>query len=338
MNYMFNLTIILIIILSLSLIVLPTAFSEEWEVYEVNEAPVIITEVELWGPPTEFGKYRYCREVYGGGVIQWIELFNTTNKEITIKGYNVTNTNGSVIHSIVNLELKPQERCLYGIDSIPPQVGPWIPSGTENSSVMFEYFIGEDNNLVSYEYRTPSFTDNHNDTRTWQLVDDDWIFEEMSPPRIKFVTMTLSTADGSIIVELSRPEQFEVPTSARFDLKFMDAKTGKLLPYVKYNFFYTDGDRKFDTLAGPIDVLPSYDNIAINGTSTQYAQFTQEAQNRLTVEITSLGPNHTFEEPKIIEFTNVVVPEFPLFAMIIFVIAVSFIISIRLIPQLRYQI
>lgn len=136
------------------------------EAEEVQNTPVIITEVELWGPPTEFGQYRYCREAYGGGAIQWIELFNTSEKMITMEEYNVTNTRGGIISSVADLQLKPKELCLYGFDTTPPQVGPWIPNGIEDASFVFEYLVQENEDLVKYEYRTPAFTDQHNDTRT----------------------------------------------------------------------------------------------------------------------------------------------------------------------------
>lgn len=144
-----------------------------------QEPPLMISQIELYGPATT--QEHSCLYKESISAHQWFELYNPTNSDIRIIGYDLTvglaSNNGfgsSESSAETQIELPPHQKCIYalfapGQDAIPDP---------RNVIIKFGYHYAGAKYLIS----TPPLTDTYNDTRTWKLEKDGtWVFVAPSP-------------------------------------------------------------------------------------------------------------------------------------------------------------
>ncbi|MGI0058853.1 MAG: hypothetical protein ACREBJ_03715, partial [Nitrosotalea sp.] len=147
-----------------------------------NNTPVVIKQVELYGPIISKNDTAMCEGNENGAVIgsQWFELYNTENKTIHVQRYNLdirTNSSGGgggTLSSIEEITLGPHQSCTYVLWA----VGQAFIADPRNVSISLAY---DDYNGTKYVTSTPSLTDTYNDTRTWNLDNGNWVFSAPSP-------------------------------------------------------------------------------------------------------------------------------------------------------------
>ena len=144
--------------------------------------PVIITQVELWGPESfHVDNVNACifgTTSLGPWAVGWIELYNTQNKTITI--YDVVLKSSSWEEGFQPITLEPNQYCyLLTQDKISTRVGPGGSLGNEPPPHNDEIAVLKySEQTTQHAFSTTSLTDDYADTRTWQLVDGKWIFNE----------------------------------------------------------------------------------------------------------------------------------------------------------------
>lgn len=122
------------------------------------------------------GTNQSCLEGYPqGGAPQWFDMYNTSGMIVDLQNFTVFNKlnfkpYGSMGPFSTILELRPHEKCTFS----------WLPMdqalymGLNNISMAISYnYDGK-----YYNVSTPSLSDTYNDTRTWQLDNNKWIFAQ----------------------------------------------------------------------------------------------------------------------------------------------------------------
>ncbi|MGI0027084.1 MAG: hypothetical protein ACREAD_04505 [Nitrosopumilaceae archaeon] len=151
-----------------------------------DQNPIIITQVELWGPTSFYTDgvklCGYDGTSFGPWALGWIELYNTKNETISIDdvGFVGQGSEGSYMP----IMLGPHEYCylvtqnhLNTRDGVGGSLGNDAPLH-DNSTIILSYSIQPFAGKTIYNYSTPKLSDDFGDTRTWQLVDGNWIFKE----------------------------------------------------------------------------------------------------------------------------------------------------------------
>lgn len=154
-----------------------------------SASPLIITEVELWGPEIPIEQLDWgCvgAKALAPTAIQWVEIHNTRDEIITTaNGYNLTVTKSAIMTSSLDLTLGADEYCIIPIPTETSPIGTdGTPVGIVNSTAILTYFIRTGEELLRYEYSTPEFSDLSTDNRTWQLNGTEWIFVKATPSKI----------------------------------------------------------------------------------------------------------------------------------------------------------
>jgi len=144
--------------------------------------PIMVTQVELWGPTSFYTDgiklCGYNETSLGPWVIGWVELHNTKHETVTINNIDLTGKGWE--EGQFPMTLDPNEYCYIPTqDKVTTRIGVGGSLGNgppihENSTITLAYSIGK----IGYRYSTPSLNDDFGDTRTWQLVDGNWIFKE----------------------------------------------------------------------------------------------------------------------------------------------------------------
>lgn len=278
-----------------------------------QEPPVVVSQVEFNGPGfmvgDDFGPSFLTPDPSCPGPITgigpvWIELNNTLDKKVDLYNYSlIISESGYSERFAPKLSLDENQNCIIMIG--PPQLST-LPSERSNLAVTFSYeYEGKE-----YEITTPPLTDTFGDIRTWQLVNGtQWVFREGTVPDVKRITVTSTTQDGSILVNLTRAEQLRNGTTTAFKIDFLNSETNEILADVDYEFLSIG--------AGNDDANSTSDfrQVAKGGSDFRLLDIPGYGSMTIRINIFSVGEIQ-FDEPKTVEFATVVVPEFPIVQLI----------------------
>ena len=154
-----------------------------------DQPPIIVTQVELWGPTSFYTDgIKSCESngtsSLGPWALGWVELYNTKNETIRIGDINLTGKGWE--EGQPPITLGPKEYCYFVTqDSFTTRIGVGGSLGNgapihENSTLTLAYSIQSYAGKVIQKYSTPKLSDDFGDIRTWQLVDGNWIFKEVN--------------------------------------------------------------------------------------------------------------------------------------------------------------
>ncbi|MGI0021345.1 MAG: hypothetical protein ACRD9Q_00660 [Nitrososphaeraceae archaeon] len=291
---------------------------------EVNNSPIIITQVELWGPFSFIAEnVNLCdREgtSIGPWAVGWIQLYNTKNQTITTGDIELSITRGGTWGFTGPFTFGPNEHCLIQTeDQISTRIGPGgsegngPPNGYDGSAVILDYSVKTDKGIVRYQDLTPEFGDTYGDTRTWQFVDGKWVFNEGTIDTNRMI-LTKTTEDELIMVNMSMAKTI-TPNSTTFGFSFLDPTTKKFLKDVRYDLTINGGGYKNYAFANIVE-NGSERNLSRNGYDFVPLQSVEAGTLIIDLNITSVG-DKIYDMPQNIEFSAIVVPEFPLASIIL---------------------
>ncbi len=294
---------------------------------ESSTTPVVITKVELWSPPTFAEGVSMCQgdKSLGPWAYQWIEINNTRNEPLTLNNFNLNVTgSGLYLHNDV-MSLPSHGSCLFQTaNEITTRVGfggsqgNGPPNGYDDSSVIIKYTVKTDKGISKYQDSTPRLSDTSGDTRIWQLIDGKWIFKEYLIPDVNRTTLTKTTGNRSIMVNLTLAQEIQPPMMSKFKVNFMDGAKNPL-NNVKYEITYS----------GANQVEQDDNGFAANGTEIKFMEFTKPGPLKIIISILGVD-NKTLDKPQNVDFSTVVVPEFPLAIPILLIGVISVIVFYRM--------
>ena len=192
------------------------------------------------------------------------------------------------------------------------------PNGYDGSSVIIQYTVQSDKGISKYKDSTPRLSDTYGDTRIWQLIDGKWIFKEYSIPDVDRTTLTKTTDDRSILVNLTLAQEIQPPTMSEFKINFMDGAKNPL-HNVKYEITYD----------GANQVEQGDNGFAANGTEVKFMEFAKPGPLKITIGILGVN-NKTLDKPQSVDFSTSVVPEFPFVIPVLIASITSLIIFYRM--------
>ena len=145
------------------------------------------------------GINRSCLDFNEPKAPQWFDMYNTQNKSISIVLFEV-----QTLHNMkpwayqiapVPITLRPHEGCTYGFG---PVDEPLALDQTNMSFAVTYAYEGK-----NYTATTIPLTDQYNDSATWQLVGDQWIFAQQNTlkiPEFPFASLVLLISITSLIM------------------------------------------------------------------------------------------------------------------------------------------
>ncbi|MGH9878743.1 MAG: hypothetical protein ACRD5H_14000, partial [Nitrososphaerales archaeon] len=294
---------------------------------EIDSPPIIISKVEPWGPAYFVEGVNLCR--WGkssiSDALQWAEIRNTTNEEVTARpGWKITVTNITRFTFEEGLTLPPKEACIVMTGgpisvSIAGPGGYAQPSGYNGSAVILEYSVKIDKTVVAYKDSTPELSDTYGDTRNWQLIDGEWVFKNGKLADADRTTLTETTEDGSVIVNLILAEEITSPTSSKFRVSFIDALTQQLMSNVIYQMIFEGTSMPVNTSSVPLALVGkdnpfkrewTIDGIAKNGTDTQIYEIGSPGSLSITIRILGIN-NMPLAEATSVKFSTLATTGFP---------------------------
>jgi hypothetical protein len=193
-------------------------------VWDTGIPPIIITQVELWGPISFYVDgvklCGYDGTSFGPWALGWIELYNTKNETLTINDVDIKNHAGWE-EGQLPLTLGPHEYCyLPTQDRLSTRIGVGGSLGNgspihDNSTIILLYSIQPFAGKMLFNYSTPKLSDDFDDTRTWQLVDGKWIFKEANikhefPTKTTILSPSRQIQSGISVKDLKCKESFVV--------------------------------------------------------------------------------------------------------------------------------
>src|SRR5579875_1274221 len=158
------------------------AFIASTNVAYADQPPVIITQVELWGPVSFYTDgVRLCG--YGAGAlgpwaIGWMELYNTKNETLLIDDFTVISEGAQ--GGYMPITLGPHQHCyIQNTNRVDTRIGVGGSLGNglpthDNTTATISYSIQPFAGKVIQNYSTPKLSDDFGDTRTWQLINGSW--------------------------------------------------------------------------------------------------------------------------------------------------------------------
>jgi len=162
------------------------ARAETTIILDTGVPPIIVTQVELWGPISFYADgVKSCidnNNSIGPWAIGWLELYNTKNATMLVNDVDIKDGNGE--GGYPQITLGPNEHCyIQTQDRLTTRIGVGGGLGNgapthDNATIIFSYSIQPFAGKILYKYSTPSLSDDYGDTRTWQQVDGKWIFKE----------------------------------------------------------------------------------------------------------------------------------------------------------------
>ncbi len=293
-------------------------------------APVAISKVELWGPAYFVEGIDICGLDRGKSSItdafQWVEIRNTTNEEVTIMpDWSITVTNGTQWGFAEGPTLTPRESCIIQTaDSLSVSNGPGgsgglgPPGGFNGSTVILEYSVETDGAVMAYKDSTPELSDTYGDTRNWQLIDGEWVFKNGMLPDTDRTTLTQTTEDGSVIVNLILAEEI-TPTYSKFRVSFIDALSQQLMNNVKFQMIFEGTSLSLNTSSVPLALVSkdnpfkrewSIDGFAENGTDTQFYSINFPGSLNITIRILGIN-NEPLAQALNVKFSTLATSGFP---------------------------
>ncbi len=188
-----------------------------------EQPPIMITQVELWGPTSFYTDgvklCEYDGTSLGPWAIGWIELYNTKNETMMIADIGIRDSGGE--GSYPSITLGPHEYCYFPTqDRFTTRIGVGGSLGNglpihDNATVTLLYSIQPFAGKTLYNYSTPKLSDDFGDTRTWQLVDGSWIFKEANikhefPTKTTLLSPSHQIESGINVKDLKCKEGFVV--------------------------------------------------------------------------------------------------------------------------------
>ncbi|WP_157926517.1 hypothetical protein [Candidatus Nitrosotalea okcheonensis] len=317
-------------IFTISLLTILLTVTMSYVYGESSAAPVVITKVELWSPPTFAEGVNMCdgSKALEPWTYQWIEINNTRNEPLTLNNFSLNMTGSNLyLHNYV-ISLPSHGSCLFQTANeasirvgLGGSQGNGQPNGYDGSSVIIQYTVQSDKGISKYKDSTPRLSDTYGDTRIWQLIDGKWLFKEFSIPDVDRTTLTKTTDGGSIMVNLTLAQEIQPPTMSKFKINFMDGEKNPLRD-VKYEITYD----------GANQVEQGDNGFATNGTAIKFMEFTEPGPLKITINILGID-NKTLDKPQSVDFSTVTVPEFP-FAIPILMVSIT---SLILLYRIKFK-
>lgn len=130
---------------------------------------------------------------------QWFDVYNTMNTTIHLQNFTIIEKwnqgpYGNIGPYSTVMEMKPNEKCTIPIAPVDEPLAMYL----NNMSMEITYhYNGKDYNIT-----TPSLSDTNNDTRTWQLDGNKWVFAEQNTitiPEFPFAIPILLISITSVI-------------------------------------------------------------------------------------------------------------------------------------------
>ncbi|MGI0075113.1 MAG: hypothetical protein ACREA5_04125, partial [Nitrosotalea sp.] len=188
-----------------------------------DQLPVIVTQVELWGPLSFYdNEVRLCEPSstsLGPWAIGWIELYNTKNETVNMDDVDIATGGGD--GGYLPITLGPHEYCyIQTTDQLNTRIGVGGSLGNglpihDNDVVTLTYSIQPFAGKILQKYSTPKLSDDFGDTRTWQLVDGNWTFQKAniiheSPVKTTLLSPSKQIQYGISVKDLNCKEGFVV--------------------------------------------------------------------------------------------------------------------------------
>lgn len=156
----------------------PTSISDS------SMPPIIVTQVELWGPSSfHTDGIIQCEDnetSLGPWAVGWVEIHNTKNDSITISDVDLKGNGWEEGQS--PMTLGPQEYCyIVTQNQVSTRIGVGGSLGNgppphDNVTTILSYSVQSFDKKMNYTYSAPPLSDDLGDAKTWQLVDGSWIF------------------------------------------------------------------------------------------------------------------------------------------------------------------
>jgi hypothetical protein len=298
---------------------------------EAKKPPVVISKVELWGPVYFVEGVDICGFGHGKGSIsdayQWVEIRNTGEEPVEIlNDWSVTITNGTQFGFAEGLTLGPKESCIVQTaDGLSVRIGPGgsggigPPGGYNGGAVVLKYSVDTGRTIAAYKDSTPELSDIYGDTRNWQLIDGKWVFKNGALPDTDRTTLTETTEDGSVIVNLILAEDITAPIDSKFRVSFIDASTQQLMHNVIYQMVFEGTSMPVNTSSVPLALVSkdnpfkrewSIDGFAANGTDTQIHSITSPGSLNITIRILGIH-NMPIAKLSDVRFSTLATSAFP---------------------------
>ena len=181
-----HLSITLILIALFTCVQIHLASADTTIILDTGVPPIIVTQVELWGPISFYADgVKSCVDNNGSigpWAIGWLELYNTKNETMLINDVDIKDGSGE--GGYPQITLGSNEHCYIVIhDRLTTRTGVGGSLGNDaprhdNATIIFSYSVQPFAGKTLYKYSTPSLSDDYGDTRTWQQVDGKWIFKD----------------------------------------------------------------------------------------------------------------------------------------------------------------
>ena len=157
---------------------------EPTSILDSSMPPIIVTQVELWGPSSfHTDNIIQCEDnetSLGPWAVGWIEIHNTKNDSITISDVDLKGKGWE--EGQFPMTLGPQEYCyIVTQNQVSTRIGVGGSLGNgqpphDNVTTILSYSVQSFDKKMNYTYSTPPLSDDLGDAKTWQLVDGIWVF------------------------------------------------------------------------------------------------------------------------------------------------------------------
>ncbi|MDE1770427.1 MAG: hypothetical protein KGI28_07755 [Thaumarchaeota archaeon] len=162
------------------------ATAESTSILDSSIPPIILTQVELWGPSSfhidGIKACEYNETSLGPWAVGWVEIHNTQNDSITINDVDLKGKGWE--EGQFPMTIGPQEYCyIVTQNQLSTRIGVGGSLGNgppphDNATTTISYSIQSFDKKMNYTDSTPPLSDDIGDTKTWQLVDSNWIFQD----------------------------------------------------------------------------------------------------------------------------------------------------------------
>lgn len=157
---------------------------EPTSILDSSMPPIIMTQVELWGPSSfHTDNIIQCEDnetSLGPWAVGWVEIYNTKNDSITISDVDLKGKGWE--EGQFPMTLGPQEYCyIVTQNQVSTRIGVGGSLGNgppphDNVTTILSYSVQSFDKKMNYTYSTPQLSDDPGDAKTWQLVDGRWVF------------------------------------------------------------------------------------------------------------------------------------------------------------------
>ncbi len=268
---------------------------------EINNIPIIITELELNSQMYNETDMRMfgCQGLRNVSK-QWIEIHNTSDRIIDLQSIGIELYQGQTMqNSLFKQPLQPREYRVIELASSQ------LVFPTNKSFAVVrpgDYPLRIDS--------TPVLNDSMPTYKTWQKLDDEWVFSDPTPcvatvREFPMPPLSRPTTSGAFIVDLYwMPDVIEAGKPVTFSLVVRDSKQN-VLNDLTYNIVVTDSNSKI--------ILDNKNVHTVNGQGIHELIFESAGSVHITITFDMPQGGGFLAEPitERVEFDLMVVPEFP---------------------------